>query len=121
MMAVDLTEVPARVRQKMHQVLTDRNAFELMQAKIRQEKIAQFYHQNRPRALEGIGGLTTAIDPYWVNYFRMKYGDDIWNDPAFKPWLVKQFEAIRVRHTGTRLQVGYGTRGFGAVKFRKKY
>lgn len=122
MFAVDLTELPLNLRRRMHQVLTDRNAFELVQAKIRQQKIAQFYHQNRPRSLEAIGGLETAIDPYWVQYFRMKYGEDIWEDPNFRDWLKKRFEEIRVKHSGTKLQIGYSTCGFGVKpRFRKVY
>lgn len=120
---VDLTELPAAVRKRMHEILTDENAREMVQARIRQEKIARFYHDNRPRAMDGIGEKVMAVDTYWVSYFRMQYGADIWEDPDFEKWLRREDEATRVRSGGTKVMSGWGGLSGGATRkrFRKTY
>lgn len=116
--AVDLTELPLAVRARMHEVLTSEHAAQIVQAKMRQQRIAQFYHQNQPRSIEGVGGQDMAVDPFWIGYFNMMHGRQIWEDPDFKKWLLKEEEMFRVQSGGTKLQVGWAP---GKVTFRKKY
>jgi hypothetical protein len=131
LLGVDLTELPKAIREKIHRVCTDENAAKLVQAKLRQEQIAKFYRDHPPRAIEGVGGLTMSYDSYWINYFRWLTGET--SDDEIKKWMSKQWDAFKVRHTGTKLQVGYGSTperrkkesGAGAAprnkKFSKKY
>ena len=111
MLPVDLSALPAGVRKRMHEILSDQNAMEIVKAKIRQRQIAQFHHQNRPRAMDGIGPKVMAVDPYFVSYWRMKQGADCWDDPDFVKWLAREEEAVRVRAGGTKTQVGYSGPG----------
>lgn len=117
-LAVDMTELPASVRAHMHKVLTEEHSVEIMQAKLRQRRMAQFYHNHEARSIDGIGGQTMAIDPYWVGYFNMKYGRDSMGDPEFKQWLLKEEEMFRVKSKGTKIQVGYAP---ARATFTKKY
>lgn len=99
-LVVDLTEVPKAVRQEMHRILSDENARELVQAQVRQAKIAQFYHQHPPVARDGIGGITMSVDPYWANYWRQVLGDKVWEqDEEARKWILKREEWFKVRHT----------------------
>lgn len=121
-LGVDLTALSKSQREALMKVCTDANAMEMVQAKVRQERIARFYRDNPPRAIEGIGGITCSIDPYLMSYFRMKYQWDAEEEGEAKEWLMKRNEELRVRHAGLRVQVGYGGVSDGAAKrFRKKY
>jgi hypothetical protein len=119
-LAVDLSELPTDVLTKMHKALTDEFAAQLVQAKIRQQRIAKFYADHKPNAIEGVGGLNMAVDPFWIGYFNMLHGRQVWMDPDFPTWVNKQEDWFKVKSGGTRLQVGYGTCGQRA-KFHKTY
>lgn len=103
LLATDLTELPAAVRQRMHQLLTEENAMQALQAKIRQQRIAQFYHNHTPRSMDGMGGQVMAMDPYWVNYFRWVLGQKWTQDLEARKWVLKKNPCFRVRHGGTKL------------------
>jgi hypothetical protein len=116
--SVDMSELPLEILFKMHKVLTEENAFSLVQAKIRQQNMAKFYHDHPARNVEGMGEKTMAVDPYWIAYWNMKMGRQIWQDPDFKKWLLKNDEMFRVKSTSSKIQVGYApTRS----TFRKVY
>lgn len=119
-LAVDLTELDNATRVRMHELLTSEHAAQIVLAKQRQQQIAKFYHDNRPRAIEGMGGLEMAMDPFWIGYFNMKYGRQAM-DKDFKQWLKKKEDWFTVKHTGTKLQVGYGTGLAGKRTFHKSY
>lgn len=102
-----MTEVPHAVRRKMHAVVTDEAGFQIAQARIRQARIAKFYQDNQPRAIEGIGGLKMAVDPFWVGYFNMMHRRNVFTDPDFSKWLAKEDEIFRVKSGGTRTQSGW--------------
>lgn len=105
---VDLTDLPMDVRQSLKAVLTNEHAAEIVQARIRQQQIAKFYHQNKPRAIEGLGAHEMAVDPFWIGYWNMKMGRQVWADPDFRKWLCREDEAFKVRSGGTgKIQVGY--------------
>ena len=110
-LGIDLTVFPPEVMKAMHDIFTREAEVEQVQARIRQEKIAKFYHDNRPAAKDGFGGMELAIDPYWVSYFQWKYGQaEAWGSD-FREWLKKREPMFRVRHTGTRPQVLCGWEG----------
>lgn len=113
---VDLTELPAAVREQMHKILTRENEREMVQAIARQEAIARFYEENRPVAQEGLGAMTMALDPYWVNYFRMKLKYDPAEEGEVRKWLRKKYDWFRVKHTTSKIQVGYSGLGGKRVK-----
>jgi hypothetical protein len=123
---VDLSELPMNVRQSMHKVLTDECAAQMVQAKIRQRRIAKFYADNRPRAIEGIGGMSMAVDPFWVGYFNMQHGRQVFQDPDFMKFIAREDDSFRVRSGGTKIQVGFSSAECPAsagrsAKFRKRY
>lgn len=105
-MAVDLSVFPKAVLERMHRIWTDENAVEMVKAKIRQEKIAKFYEDNAPRWKEGFGEMVAAIDPYWRDYFRAKYGEDA-DTPEFRKFIAKQTDMFQVKSVAPRTKVGY--------------
>jgi hypothetical protein len=106
-LAIDLSDLPSDVLNSLHKVLTDEFAVELMQAKIRQKRIAQFYHNNSPRMLEGMGAQAMSVDPFWIGYFNMLHGRQVWADPDFSKWIQKQTEMFTVKSQSGKVQVGY--------------
>ncbi len=104
-LSTDLTALPNVVRQRMHQLLTEENGMAALQAKIRQQQIAKFYHDNPPRARDGVGGMQMSMDPYWLNYWRWKLGTErVGQDPEVRKWILKKHECFRVKHRGTKDQ-----------------
>lgn len=105
-LTADLSNVPPAVRQRMHEILTNENAMALVQAKIRQQQAAKFVRDQRPRSIDGIGGVSMTVDPYFENYFRMKYGTSPVEDPHFRAWLKRQGEdQFFVTSSGTKIQI----------------
>jgi hypothetical protein len=123
LLAVDLTRLPKGIRDNIHRVCTDDNAMAAMHAKVRQQQIAKFYHDNTPRSMDGIGGQVMAMDPYWLNYFRWQLGTEaVQQDSDIKKWILKRHPEFRVRSGGTRIQVGFGDCGAGASRrYTKRY
>lgn len=113
MLTVDLSHLPGAVREQLHAHYARENETALQQAVARQEHIAAHYARNPPRSLEGIGGQTMAVDPYFQKYFRLQYGDDAWEDPAKRAFILKQNPELRVKHGRTD-----PTRGGDAVSPR---
>jgi 1,6-anhydro-N-acetylmuramate kinase len=105
--AVDLSELPVAVRAQLHKVCTDATAAQLVQARIRQERLAKFHADNRAASIEGIGAQTVAMDPYFVGYYNMLHGRKVMHDPDFVKFLLKKEEIFRVRSRGTKIQCGY--------------
>jgi hypothetical protein len=123
LMTVNLTALPGAVRDKLKEVLTSENAAAMVQAKIRQQQAAKFVRDCQPRSMDGIGGMEMTIDPYWIAYFKCKYGTDPTVDRDFRRWLKAQGEdQFFVRHRGTRLQVaGAALPGSATRSFKKTY
>ena len=121
-LTLDATELDNRTRQALHRVCTDDNAYKLAMAKIRQAKAAEFWHKNRSRSIDGVGAMELCIDPYFVTYFRQKYGTEITSDKDFRRWVKREDDVFRVRCDGTKIQVGYTGLSRGAKRsFSKKY
>jgi hypothetical protein len=107
---VDLSVFPEKVRKGMAEVFTREAHVKHLAALARQNQIARFFHENQPKAKEGIGGVTMAVDSYWRNWWSWHLGTaECWDSKEFTDWLKKRDERFRVKSTGTRTQVGYGT------------
>lgn len=90
-------------------------------AETRQRQIAAELGQDR-RAINGLGRPRMEVDNYSLHYWGSRLGYGCWRDPQF----IREFErdnpACRVKSTGTKLQVGYGSLSSGGKKkFTKVY
>lgn len=120
-LTADLTGLSTAMRERVHKVCTDENAFAMMQAKLRQARAAKFVRDFQPRSVEGMGGMGMVVDPYWLTYFKATYGTDPVQDPEFRAWLKRQGEdQFFCRSGGTRIQVG-GVAMPGRRVFKKTY
>lgn len=108
---VDLSGMPEEVRQRLHEIWSRDNEREMFEALGRQQQIARFYHQHELRATDGLGEVTMAVDPYWLNYFRWLHGSEETDSKEFRDWLKKREPMFRVKSGGTKTQVGYGQHG----------
>ena len=120
---VNLTRLPPAVRQRMHEIFTEKNAAAMVRAQIRQAQAAKFVRDHQPRSMDGLGGMEMTIDPYWISYFKHMYGTDPTHDTDFRAWLKRQGEdQFFVKATGTKIQVGSASiPGSVARSFKKTY
>ena len=80
----------------------------LVAAKARQAENAKFFRDHPPRAIEGLGGNTLHFDPVLWGLLRNGTNAAPGEDGEVQDWLARKHpEAFRVRHSGTKLQVGY--------------
>jgi hypothetical protein len=105
---VDLTELPRHLREAIRTNAVREEEVQFQLARIRQTKIAKWFHDHKPRSIDGVGEQTMAIDPFFARYLELT-GVDFWGDPDVKKWLDKRHPEFRVKSGGTRTQVGYGT------------
>lgn len=107
---VDLSQLPKSTRTRLHELHQSARAVKMAEARIRQAKIAAYYRNHRPRAIEGIGGEEIALDPYWWQYYLNEHRIAPGEDKELATWLKRRrAEWCKVRHAGTRLQVGHGS------------
>ncbi len=118
MLTADLTDLPASLRKKIHEVCTNEFLVQAQLAKIRQQKIAKFHADNEGRAIDGIGGQEMAIDPFWVGYFQRQHHTNYFEDHDFRDWLKRRFDWLRVKTGGTKIMVGAGGTSAGATRKR---
>lgn len=105
---VDISELPKNLRESIRANAVRDEEAKYQMAKVRQTRIAKFFHDHQPRSIDGIGEQTLAIDPFFVGYLQSQ-GVDFWGDPDVKKWLDKRHAEFRVKSTGTKTQVGYGS------------
>lgn len=105
---LNLVDVPMGVRRSLAAMCSEENAREVVKALDRQQRIARWFHQNRPRAVEGLGGQEMAMDPYFRQYFKMRHGSDPIDDAHLQRFVRRRNPELNVRSTGTRIQVGPG-------------
>lgn len=115
----DLSQLPNGLRKKIHEVCTNEFTVQAQLAKIRQQKIAKFFHDHTPRSIEGMGGQEMALDPFIVQYLSLHHGADFWQDRDFREWVRKRHDFSRVTSTGTKIMAGYGSKSDAAT--RKKF
>jgi hypothetical protein len=101
---VNLTQFPKAVRERMRAIWSDENQVAMMQARIRQEKIARFYQDNAPRWKDGFGEMVMAMDPYWMSYFQLERGMEA-GEKEFQEWVMKEEPMFRVKAVSPRTTV----------------
>ena len=107
-LTADLTGLTPAVRQQLIKKLAHEDKARHDLGVIEQRRMAQRY-QNLP-----IGSFKAELGPaqmilsqdQWQRAMQ-KYGETCWQDPDFTPWLLKRNEDMRVRQTGTKIQVGW--------------
>jgi hypothetical protein len=80
---------------------------EWVNAGIQQKKIAMQTSINDFRSVDGIGRLRMRVDPTLYHYWGHKLGYGCWKDSQFLREVERDNPEVRVKSTGTRLQVGF--------------
>lgn len=90
-------------------------------AETRQRRIAAELGQDR-RAINGLGRPRLEVDNYSYHIWGQKLGYQCWKDKQFLREFERDNPHARVKSTGTKLQVGYGSLSVGGrKKFTKSY
>lgn len=119
---VDLSRLPLSARRAFDEVIKSDTMAEIVRAKARQLEIARWYRDHPPRAIEGLGGQTMALDPFIWCALRRVCRPAPGEDGEVQAWAAKKYPQLRVRHLPTRLQVGYwSTPEHRPRLFRKTY
>ncbi len=106
---------------ELNKIVTKQETYEKFMAQRRQQEIAATLGQDR-NSVEGLGRPRLEVDSYAHAYWGTRLGFQCWKDPAFLREFERDNEACRVKSTGTRLQVGYGSLSSGCKKtFKKSY
>lgn len=87
-----------------------------VQAGIDQKRIAKD-SQRDIRSIDGIGRLRMRIDPTLYHAWGTRLGYDCWRDGQFLREVERDNPEVRVKSTGTRLQVGFD----GAKRSSQKF
>jgi hypothetical protein len=80
---------------------------EWVNAGIQQKKIAKQTSINDFKSVDGIGRLRMRVDPTLYHYWGHKLGYGCWKDSQFLREVERDNPEVRVKSTGTRLQVGF--------------
>lgn len=120
-MTLDLSRLPMSARKTFDQVIKSETMAQIVKAKKEQREIAAFYRAHPPRAVEGIGGMTMAFDPFIWSALRRVCKAAPGEEAEIQKWAARKYPELRVRHLPTRLQVGYGSTPEYKPKFRKTY
>jgi hypothetical protein len=151
LIGVDLTSLPAEVREILKEEFSHGHQQAVVDAMARQAVIARHYYENPPAWDDTMGPLTMSIDPVLLNCMRWAMGEEGFQEEGMA-WLRKKYEALRVKAVSPKTQVGYrsapatacgrdasaaacasqtrgkrssivlcGEGGRGEVKFRKSY
>ena len=87
-----------------------------VKAGIDQKRIAKD-SQRDIRSVDGVGRLRMRIDPTLYHAWGTRLGYDCWKDSQFLREVERDNPEVRVRSTGTRLQVGFD----GAKRSSQKF
>lgn len=134
LMPVDLSELPAEVRECLKEELSQAHNQAVVDAWARQALIARHYFDSPPVWNDGVGPMKMSIDPVLLNCFRMRLGEEGYENEAMD-WIAKKFEGLKVKAVSPKMQVGFrealargpgrtrivGEVGEREVKFRKSY
>jgi hypothetical protein len=90
---------------------------EWVNAGIQQKKIAKQTSINDFKSVDGIGRLRMRVDPTLYHYWGHKLGYGCWKDSQFLREVERDNPEVRVKSTGTRLQVGFD----GAKRSSQKF
>lgn len=112
----DLTQLPLSMRLRISEYFKNEQMAAIVMARIEQQRLAKFNHDHRPRAIEGLGGQTTAMTPFMWSALRRLHPIAPDESRDLHKWAAKKYPEFRVRHTGTKMQVGY----FSTPEFKPK-
>jgi hypothetical protein len=87
-----------------------------VKAGIDQKRIAKD-SQRETKSIDGIGRLRMRIDPTLYHAWGTRLGYDCWRDGQFLREVERDNPEVRVKSTGTRLQVGFD----GAKRSSQKF
>lgn len=132
LLTCDLSRLPLSTRQRIDETLKNERRAVHARAVARQKAAIKYYRDNRPRAVNGLGEQTLAIDEvFWRHYMKQNLlapGEDV----ELRNWLKKRrAEWCVVKSLPTKTQVGYGStltqetplrpQTPGKLKFSKSY
>jgi len=108
-MEIDLSNLPAALRQKMDDIFRRDFDLKVLKAIERQQRIAQ---QRRDKAhWHGELKPEFEIDPFVDSIWRQFYGHNYTENPDLMKFLAKRNEEIALRARSRKIQVGFtGTR-----------
>lgn len=121
LMTVDLTALSPSQRKTCDEVFRSETAAAFVLAKKRQTEIAAHFERNPPRAVDGLGGMNMAFDPFMWCLARHLYQPAPGEDAEVQAWAAKKYPIFRVRHLPTRTQVGYWSTPESRPSFKKTY
>jgi hypothetical protein len=109
-------DLPGDLRRRVIKELGSGIQKEWVQAGIHQQRIAKDSQADR-RSIDGIGRLRMRIDPTLYHAWGTKLGYGCWKDSQFLREIERDNPEVRVKSTGTRLQVGFD----GAKRSSQKF
>lgn len=118
---IDLSALPLAARKTCDEVFRSQTMAEIVLAKQRQREIAEHFHKNPPRAVDGLGGMNMAFDPFLWSAIRRVCHVAPGEDAEAQAWMAKRYPIFRVRHQATKVQVGYFSTPEFKPKFKKTY
>ena len=102
-----LDDLPGDLRTQVVNEFKSGYRKEWVNAGIQQQKIAKQTSINDFKSVDGIGRLRMRVDPTLYHYWGHKLGYGCWKDSQFLREVERDNPEVRVKSTGTRLQVGF--------------
>ena len=102
-----LDDLPGDLRNQVVNEFKTGYRKEWVNAGIQQQKIAKQTSINDFKSVDGIGRLRMRVDPTLYHYWGHKLGYGCWKDSQFLREVERDNPEVRVKSTGTRLQVGF--------------
>jgi hypothetical protein len=112
-----LDDLPGDLRSQVVNEFKTGYRKEWVNAGIQQKKIAKQTSINDFKSVDGIGRLRMRVDPTLYHYWGHKLGYGCWKDSQFLREVERDNPEVRVKSTGTRLQVGFD----GAKRSSQKF
>ena len=101
-----LDDMPGELRRAVIKEFQSGIQKDWVKAGIDQQRIAK-ESQRSTKAIDGIGRLRMRIDPTLYHAWGMRLGYGCWKDSQFLKEVERDNPEVRVKSTGTRLQVGF--------------
>lgn len=106
-MEIDLSQLPPGLQQQMDALFREDFNRQVWAASQRQRLAADLLDRRRPRARDGLGEQTYAIDPVFDAFWRQCYGHDYTSARDLMKFLQRRNPEIGVRSRGSRIMVGW--------------
>lgn len=104
----DFSRLDAPTRRAVDKLLRNERLAAMHLARARQRCIARDYRDNPPKAIDGVGEQSIAIDPFWWKYYREENKLAPGEDVDLVKWLKKRrAEWCVVKNRPVKMQVGY--------------